>query len=274
MDLYEAIRKRHTTNGAFADRPIDPAHKRTILELAARAPSHFNSQPWRFVVVEDPERRKALGQIAGESMRDLMEDGRFWQQYRKFFRLSQEEAEATKDGIHFDHIPSVLKPFAKYIFTERGAAVMNTFQVPRVLGNDARKLVENSPMLMGIALSREVYKPGELTGLYTLISLGAVIQTIWLTALSVGMGFQFVSTPQEIPEKWALVSALLGVPEDFELMVLFRLGYEDPNIKRPTIDWTSPQRKGVDELAFQDVWGRLVTDESLEESADNADRRG
>ncbi len=56
MDLFEAIRRRHTTNGPFADRPIDPQHKRQILELAARAPSHFNSQPWRFVVVEDEAR--------------------------------------------------------------------------------------------------------------------------------------------------------------------------------------------------------------------------
>ena len=262
MDLFDAIQRRHTTNGAFADRPIDPEHKRAILELAARAPSHFNSQPWRFVVVEDAERRKALGRIAGESMRDLMEDGRFWQQYRKFFRLSQEEVEASKDGIHFDHIPSVLRPFAKYLFTERGTAMMSTFQVPRVLGNDARKLVENSPMLMGIALSQDVYKPGELTGLYTLISLGAVIQTIWLTATSLGIGFQFVSTPQEIPEKWALISAMLGVPEGFELMVLFRLGYEDPALKRPTIDWSSPQRKGIDELAFQEAWGQPVAVES------------
>src|SRR5919197_507486 len=163
MDLFEAIRRRHTTNGAFAERSIDPEHKRLILELAARAPSHFNSQPWRFVVVEDVERRRTLGRIAGESMRDLMADGRFWQQYRKFFRLSQEEAEASKDGIHFDHIPPVLKPFAKYIFTERGAAIMNTLQVPRVLGNDARRLVENSPMLIGIALAQEVYRPDELT---------------------------------------------------------------------------------------------------------------
>jgi nitroreductase len=113
-------------------------------------------------------------------------------------------------------------------------------------------------MLMGIALSHEVYKPGELTGLYTLISLGAVIQTIWLAATSLGMGFQFVSTPQEIPEKWALTSALLGVPEGFELMVLCRLGYEDPAIKRPTIDWSSPQRKSIDELAFQEQWGQPI----------------
>src|SRR5918911_3314764 len=230
MDLYDAIRKRHTTNGAFADRPIDPAHKRIILEMAARAPSHFNSQPWRFIVIEDEERRKVLGEIAGTSMRQLMEEGRFWQQYRRFFRLSPEEIEASQDGIHIDKMPAVLKPFAKYLFTDRGAAVVNSLQVPRVLGNDARKLVANSPLLLGIALGRDMYVPGELTGLYTLISLGAVVQTIWLSATSLGIGLQFVSTPQEIPDQWAKISTLLGVPESHELIVLFRLGYEDPDI--------------------------------------------
>jgi nitroreductase len=263
MDVFEAIRKRHTTNGPFADRPVAPEHKRLLLELAARAPSHFNSQPWRFIVVEDAQRRAALAEIAGASMRDLMADGRFWQQYRKFFRLSDEEVAATRDGIHFDHMPAVLKPFAKYLFTERGAAVMNTLQVPRVLGNDARRLVANSPMLLGLALAREVYVPGELTGLYTLISLGAVVQTLWLTATALGMGMQFVSTPQEIPSNWALVSALLGVPDDFELLLLLRLGYEDASLKRPTIDWTSPQRKGIAELAFQEEWGRPVSSSSF-----------
>jgi nitroreductase len=256
MDLYDAIRKRHTTNGPFADQAIDPAHKRMLLELVARAPSHFNSQPWRFIVIENAERRQALADVAGMSMRQLMAEGRFWQQYRKFFRLSAAEAEATRDGIHFDNIPQVLKPFAKYLFTERGTQMMNSFQVPRVLGNDARKLVAGSPMLLGIALSRELYKPAELTGLYTLISLGAVVQTIWLAATSLGMGFQFVSTPQEIPEQWALVSALLGVPEDYELMLLCRLGYEQAIQKRPTIDWSSPQRKAIDELAYQETWGQ------------------
>jgi hypothetical protein len=41
-------------------------------------------------------------------------------------------------------------------------------------------------------------------------------------------------------------------------MVLCRLGYVYPAIKRPTIDWSSPQRKGIDELAFQDEWGNPV----------------
>ena len=55
-------------------------------------------------------------------------------------------------------------------------------------------------MLLGIALSHEVYKPAELTGLYTLISLGAVIQTIWLAATSFGMGFQFISRRRRSPK--------------------------------------------------------------------------
>ncbi|HMO58596.1 MAG TPA: nitroreductase family protein [Roseiflexaceae bacterium] len=256
MDLLDAIQRRHTTNGPFADQPIDPAHKHLLLAMAARAPSHFNSQPWRFIVVEEPERRRALAEVAGASMRQLMEDGRFWQQYRHYFRFSEAEAEATRDGIHFDNMPAVLKPFVRYLFTERGASMMNSFQVPRVLGNDARRLVAGSPMLLGIALARDIYQPGELTGLYSLISLGAVVQTIWLTATSLGMGMQFVSTPQELPPQWALVGALLGVPPEFELLLLLRLGYEETNARRPTIDWTSPQRKGIEELAFQEEWGR------------------
>ena len=256
MHIFDAIRARHTTNGPFDPRPIDPDQLQTILELAARAPSHFNAQPWRFVVVQDAERRAALAEIAGTSMRDLMTDGRFWQQYRRFFRFSDEEVAATRDGIHFDNMPGVLKPFARYLFTDRGAQMMNTFQVPRVLGNDARKLVAGSPVLLGLALSRELYQPGELTGLYTLISLGAVVQTIWLAATSFGMGLQFVSTPQEIPAQWALVSTMLEVPDDFELMLLLRLGYEPTEARRPTIDWSSPQRKDIDELAFRERWGQ------------------
>lgn len=259
MNLYDAIRKRHTTNGAFADRSVAPEHLRTLLEMAARAPSHFNAQPWRFIVVEDEARRAAIGEIAGDSMRELMAQGRFIQQYRRFFRFSEAETSKSNDGIHFDTVPAVLRPFAKYVFTERGNTILNSFQVPRVLGNDARKLVASSPLLLGIALDRSLYQPTELSGVYTSISLGAVVQTIWLTATAQGMGMQFVSTPQEIPSQWARISDLLAVPAEYELILLLRLGYEDPDIKRPTIDWTSPQRKPVEELAFRERWGEPIT---------------
>ncbi len=265
MELFDAILKRHTTNGPFADRPIQPEDKQRLIHMASRAPSHFNSQPWRFIVVEDEERRRQIGAIAGESMRMLMEEGSFWQNYRRYFRFTQQEANKTSDGIFIDNMPAVIKPFIRYVFSEQGGKVINTLQVPRVLAQDARKLVEKSPMILGLALTRTEYKPDELSGLYSLISLGAVIQTIWLSATSLGIGMQFISTPQEIPSQWAKMSQMLQIPDDYELMFMFRLGYKDDTLKRPTIDWTSPQRKGVSELAFQESWGNPL--EVIEESA-------
>jgi nitroreductase len=152
-------------------------------------------------------------------------------------------------------MPGVLKPFMRHVFTPQGGAIVNKLQVPRVLGKDAHKLVASSPLLLGITLTRGEYQEGELSAMYSVISLGAVIQTIWLTATSLGMGMQFISTPMEVEGQWEKIVALLGVPDDQALLVLFRLGYVPQDAKRPTIDWASPQRKSVDELAFSETWG-------------------
>ena len=40
--------------------PVDPALVLSLIELAARSPSVGFSQPWRFVLVESPERREAI----------------------------------------------------------------------------------------------------------------------------------------------------------------------------------------------------------------------
>ncbi len=265
VDLYEMIRTRRTTNGAFKPDPVAPEHVRTLLEMASHAPSHFNSQPWRFIVVQDRERRAAVAEIAGQSMRMLIEEGSFWKRYSKYFRFSKDDVERTADGIHFDNMPSVLKPFARYVFSPKGGAVINKFQVPRVLGHDAHKLVASSPLLLGITLARSEYQPDELSGLYSVISLGAVIQTIWLTANSLGMGMQFISTPMEVEGQWEKIVALLEVPDEQALLVLFRLGYVDPDVKRPTIDWSSPQRKRLGELAFSERWGTPLDPEPRRE---------
>ena len=85
--------------------------------------------------------------------------------------------------------------------------------------------------------------------------MGAVIQNLWLTTTDVGMGMQFVSTPGEIPEKWKEISDMLNVPDDHEMGAIFRMGYKDEKVKRPTIDWKSEQRKSIEILAFINKWG-------------------
>src|SRR5215211_3290626 len=111
------------------------------------APSHFNSQPWRFVLTDNRATIEEVARISGESMTRLLEEGTFWKRYRPYFRFSEAEMEERRDGIHFDQMPAVLKPFRRQIFSETGQAVMNRFGVPKTLGEDNRKLVAGSPLL-------------------------------------------------------------------------------------------------------------------------------
>ncbi|HMS32948.1 MAG TPA: nitroreductase family protein [Ignavibacteria bacterium] len=255
MNLFEAIVNRKTTNTAFADKKVSDEHMELLIKMASHCPSHFNSQPWRFILVEDKNIINKIAKIAGNSMVQLMDDGRFWKQYRKYFRFSEEEIEKTKDGIHIDHLPAFLKPFAKSIFSEAGGKVISKFRVSRILGNDEEKLVATSPLLFVILLTKDEYKKEELSGFYSVISMGAVIQTLWLSTTAIGMGMQFISTPGEIPDNWKAISDMLKVSDEYEMMAIFRMGYIDPEMKRPAIDWKSSQRKGIDELAYKDLFG-------------------
>jgi nitroreductase len=260
MDLLEAIRERHTTNSQFRPEPVKPEHIKLLIEAAARCPSHFNSQPWRFVLIRDEEQRKALAELAGASMKELME-GPFFQRYRRYFRFSGEETAEKGDGIYIDHLPAILRPFIKQVFSPNSGKILGTFGVSKTLGNNQAEIVRTSPLLMAIALNKEEYKPGELAGLYSTISLGAVIQTFWLVTTSLDMGMQFISTPLEMPERKALIAEMLSIPDTFELVALFRMGYKDISVERNTIDWTSSQRKQFEDLASADKWGNPLPDD-------------
>jgi nitroreductase len=260
MDLLESIRLRRTTNSKFRPEPLKPEHIRLLIEAAARCPSHFNSQPWRFVLVRDEEKRDALAELAGASMKELME-GPFFQRYKQYFRFSDEESNTSGDGIHIDHMPSVLRPFIKQVFTPNSGKLMGMFGVSKMLGNNQADIVRASPLIMAVAMSKEEYKPGELQGLYSTISLGAVVQTFWLVTTSLNIGMQFISTPLEVPERKALIADMLGVPDTHDLVALFRMGYKDNEIERNTIDWTSSQRKAFEELASADMWGNELPDD-------------
>jgi nitroreductase len=257
MQLLDAIRRRRTSNSKFKPDAVKPEHIRLLIEAASRAPSHFNSQPWRFVLVRDQEKRDALAELAGLSMKELME-GEFFTRYRKYFRFDRKDAEGSRDGIYVDHVPIVLRPFVRQVFTPRVGRLLGTLGVSRILGNDQADIVRTSPLIIAIALSKEEYKPGELSGLYSSITLGAVIQTFWLVTTSLNMGMQFISTPLEVPERKTLIADMLGIPETYDLVALFRMGYKPDEQHRNTIDWISSQRKRFEDLASVERWGAAL----------------
>lgn len=59
MDFYETVRRRLSVRSYKPD-PVPEDALNRILEAGRLAPSAKNRQPWRFVVVRDPEVRKQL----------------------------------------------------------------------------------------------------------------------------------------------------------------------------------------------------------------------
>lgn len=275
MELLEAIRNRRTTNSRFLDKPISDEDIRTIVEAASYAPSHFNSQPWRFVLIRDRERRRELGKIAGRSMVAVMQKGKFWKRYLKYFRFSKEETDRSGDGIYIDNMPAPLRPFIRYLFSEKGGEMMNRLRVPYILAIDSRKLVATSPLILAVLLTKEEYRKNELSGMYSMLALGMAIENIWLTANALGVGVQFISLPMEAGgEYWQACVEMVAAPEDYEVIALFRLGYVDPNARRPAIDWTSPQRKPVSTFCFDEHFGNGWQGAQNLEDAESAQGEG
>jgi nitroreductase len=60
LDVPTAILQRRSIKN-FKPDPIDPALLRQLLELTVAAPSSFNIQDWRIIVVQSPEQIAALG---------------------------------------------------------------------------------------------------------------------------------------------------------------------------------------------------------------------
>jgi nitroreductase len=57
--LVQAIRERRATP-SFDGAPIPDVDLKQILEAGLDAPSGYNMQPWRFIVVQSPEQKKRL----------------------------------------------------------------------------------------------------------------------------------------------------------------------------------------------------------------------
>jgi nitroreductase len=63
MNVKDAIELRRSIR-KFTPERVEPALVRELLEAARKAPSGNNSQPWRFIVVEDADARRALAQVS------------------------------------------------------------------------------------------------------------------------------------------------------------------------------------------------------------------
>jgi nitroreductase len=64
MTFLELVQKRQSTR-EFLDRPVEHDKVKRCIEAARLAPSACNSQPWKFIVIDEPELRAASVRSTG-----------------------------------------------------------------------------------------------------------------------------------------------------------------------------------------------------------------
>src|SRR3954463_13807200 len=134
MDVFEAMRTTRAMRRLDKDRPVSDEYIWTIVEMATKAATGGNSQPVRWIVVKDGDKRRRLGEIYKEC----------WAQIGAMYRQNT-PAEDTQTGRildsadhlgeHMGEAPVIIVPASKG--GDAGSVypgVQNLFLAARALG--------------------------------------------------------------------------------------------------------------------------------------------
>ena len=233
MNILELIEQRQSSRVPFdPDRRIPEDHLRQVLEGARWAPTAHNMQNFEVVVVDDRRILDELSRIPMETSRVFVEEN-----YAQL-SFSEEELKRKKVGLlgtmfplawrtpgvkpHIDeaHAHSILGPMIKM-----SAALL-------VVLHDSRK--------------RAPASEGDVLGM---MSLGCVMENMWLVAQSLGIGFHLQSV-LSVTSVEGDVKRILAVPEHLKIGFAVRLGYPKTptsylRVRRDVEDFTHRNRFGL-----------------------------
>ena len=197
-DFFDVVRSQRGT-ALYKPGPIPAEDLTRIMEAATRAPSGSNRQPWRFVVVQDRETKRTLGEL-----------------YREGQRRSRGSAP--------DAPPANEPPRFNDSMEDVPVVVMACVERWTVVGND----------------------------IYRGASIYPAVQNLMLAAAALGIGTRLTTIWQHCYDETA---ALLGVPDEWQMMALIPLGYpQAPD------HLGGSRRKPLSEVVYRDRWGNAEPD--------------
>ncbi|MFZ2630932.1 MAG: nitroreductase [Desulfosalsimonadaceae bacterium] len=217
MEIIEAIKTRKSIRGFLPD-PVEKSIIREIIDIAVRAPSAMNTQPWEFFVVTgkvlDDIRKGVVEKLnSGAPMKpDHLVVG--WPR-ESIYRDRQ--VDLAKQLFALMDIPREDKVKRAW-WLERG---FRFFDAPAAVIVVADKMLgESAPVF----------------------DLGAVTQTLCLAALNFGLGTCIEDQSVLYPE---VARELAGIPDSKRIMIAVALGYPDPDFPANRVE--SP-RMPADEI--------------------------
>ncbi len=196
MELIEAIKTRKSIRGYKKD-PVPKAVLREVLEIASRAPSSENTQPWEFLVVGG----------------DVLDKIR--------------QANVAKFNAHENSPPDVQR--GPYLGKHRQRMVAIGIQLFQLMGigkEDREKKIEwgqrnykffDAPATILIVVEKDAMEIDQL-------AIGALAQTIALVALNYGLGTCIAANAVAYAET---IRKFAGIPDTKRISMCLTIGYLD-----------------------------------------------
>jgi len=214
QELIQLIKERKSSRIPFDEnRPVDPNTLQTVLEAATWAPTAHNMQNFEIIVVDDKSVLKKLSELKS-SVSPV-----FLQENYPQLSFSEEELKKRKTGILASQFPpSWLSPEAQQGKLHQPASGLG-------------KMVSNGPVLLLILYNPNHRAPASEGDFLGVMSLGFMLENLWLTATAQGLNVHIVSAFGNEPLANE-VKNLLDIPSELMITLGIRLGYTEKDERR------------------------------------------
>ena len=221
MDVIEAIRTRRSIR-VFKPDPVPQKVLRELLDVSRWAPSGGNVQPWYFEVL--------VGEVLAKVTARLEEKATTWDGHD----YANTRPDLPRTG-----------PYSKLLTPRR--QLLKTLQDPiyypaGTKNLEAKQLEHREHMLRFFDAPAAIIVCADDRGPNSIVSIGAVAQTICLAALTYGLGTCIMGIPVLWPE---IFRESLNIPKDRAVITSIAIGY--PDLRAPINRFPRP-REALDNL--------------------------
>lgn len=208
-ELLKLIQDRQSTRGPYdPKRIISKQDLMRILEAGRWAPTAHNMQNFEVILVDDKDLLKAIADIKSPMSEIFIREN--------YQQLSSSEAELLKKkvgvlGTMFP--PAMRNPDVK--LDTAASEQMAAFQ---------SRLIQSSSVLLIVLYDPSKRAPASEGDFLGIVSLGCVMENMWLMAYSLGIAFHVVSAISAPPVAKEVMK-LLHIPKNLQIAYSARLGY-------------------------------------------------
>jgi nitroreductase len=208
-DLLDIMWQRHTCRAAFdLNRKIRESDLQLILDAARWAPTAHNLQNFEIIAVDDERRLAAIGAIRLQPVETFVDEN------SRPLSFSEGELLRRRTGLLASMFPESWRELEAAPGEDAGAA-SHIFIGRRI---------ENCPLLLVVVYDGRVATPVPEGDSLGLMSLGCVMQNLWLSAENLGISMQVLSGlgADDVEHQ---VQSILSIPAHLKIGFAARLGY-------------------------------------------------